>query len=185
MGFFDKLKQGIKVVTGGVAKVAIAWEPTVITSGQLLTVKVSVQSTGAEVKSKGVFVDFRGAETVVAPPKPKEEQAAETPGPDGDLADADKEALEASEAETEDEEICSETLTLCGPFVLGPNESKVIEGSVQMPDGLGPTSDEELGCRYEIRGRLEAIGTDPSSGYKSIRVAPAAKPQPEACEYAV
>ncbi len=174
MGFFDKLKKSIKVVTGGAAKVAIEWEPKMAVPGQVLAVKITLQSTGDEVKSKGVYVDFHGDETVPAPPKPKQEEPPQyepAPDPLPPSVNTDERETELEEDGTEDNRVCSETYSLCGPFVLAPNESKVVEGSVKLPQAIKPTSDEELGCHYVIRGRLEALGTDPSSGYKDIRIA--------------
>jgi len=66
--------------------------------------------------------------------------------------------------------ICAKTFELCGTF-LGANETKLIKGSVKLPDALPATSREELGCHYRIRGRMEAFGNDPDSGYKEIQVA--------------
>src|SRR5688572_15763999 len=61
MGFFDKLKNA---VTGGSAKVELEIAKDTLALGETIMVKVNVHSTGSEVKSKGVFVDLWGEETV-------------------------------------------------------------------------------------------------------------------------
>ncbi len=181
MGFFDKVKQGLKAVTGGAAKVTIEWDPPMVAPGQEIATKVRIQATGAEVKSKGVFVDFYGVETFLAPPEPVKAQAsgmpaaavsnAESPAAEHDPAgELSSDETEPQEPETETRRICDKVFELCGPFVLGANESKEVTGKFKMPEALPPSSNEELGCHYRIRGRLEAFGNDPDSGYKAISV---------------
>ena len=188
MKLFDKLKQGIKAVTGGAAKVTIEWEPKTVVPGQSIAVKVFIQSAGGEVKSKGVFVDFHGDETFLAPPEkvpalalePKPAGATmtdpETTPPVTGKSEEITEAAEPAEPQTDTKRICAETFTLCNPFVLGENESKQVEGNLKLPDHLSASSDEELGCHYRIRGRMEAFGNDPDSGYKEITVVAAPSP---------
>jgi len=173
MGFFDKLKQGVKAVTGGSAKVTMEWEPKDVAPGQLVGVKITIQSTGSEVKSQGVFVDFDGDETLLVPPIPTP-VANPGQGEPVDLmnpaAPPAAETAAPSEPETDTNRICSEVFTLCGPFVLGAKETKVVEGKVNLPTSLRASSATQLGCHYQIRGRMEAFGNDPSSGYKDITV---------------
>src|SRR3990172_3375379 len=64
MGFLDKLKGAVNAVTGGSAKVTMDFQPATAFPGDAVLAKISVQSTGAEVKSKGVFVDLLGTEHV-------------------------------------------------------------------------------------------------------------------------
>ena len=169
MGFFDKLKQGVKAVTGGSAKVTMEWEPKDVAPGQLVGVKITIQSTGSEVKSQGVFVDFDGDETLLVPPSPK--PVANPEQGESPAAPSVAETTTPSEPETDTNRICTEIFTFCGPFVLGAKETKVVEGKVTLPSSLRASSPTELGCHYQIRGRMEeAFGNDPSSGYKDITV---------------
>ncbi len=189
MGFFDKMKQGLKAVTGGAAKLTIEWAPKAVAPGQEVAVKIHIQSTGAEVKSKGVFVDFYGVETFLVPAAPTKAPVAGTPvavasGVGSPVAETDPagelsaEETEPQEPETDTKRICDKAFELCGPFVLGANESKELAGKVKIPNGLPTSSSEELGCHYRIRGRLEAFGNDPDSGYKTIAIT-AGPPAPE------
>ncbi len=188
MGFFDKVKKGLKAVTGGAAKVTIEWEPKVVAPGQEMAVKVCVQSTGDEVKSKGVFVDFYGVETFLAPPEPVKETVASTSGAAGSksegasaendpVGELTAEEREPKEPETDTRRVCDKVFTLSESFVLGANESKEFAGRIKIPESLPPSSNEELGCHDRIRGRLEAFGNDPDSGYKAITVTAIPGPQ--------
>ncbi len=191
MGFFDKVKKGLKAVTGGAAKVTIEWEPKVVAPGQEIAVKVRVQSTGDAVESKGVFVDFYGVETFLVAPEPVKEpvcatSAAAASNNEGGSTETDPageltaEEAEPKEPETDTRRVCDKVFTLSEPFVLGANESKEFAGKVKIPDSLPPSSNEELGCHYRIRGRLEAFGNDPDSGYKAITMS--AVPGPQSAE---
>jgi hypothetical protein len=56
-------------------------------------------------------------------------------------------------------------------FVLGPNETKVFEGSFQMPAVLQPSfTGAYAEHKWEIRGRVEALGNDPDSGWQPLRI---------------
>ena len=47
-------------------------------------------------------------------------------------------------------------------FTLPPNETKLFEGEFTVPD-------IDANLDWEIRGRLDAFGNDPDSGWKDIR----------------
>src|SRR5688500_6215559 len=64
MGFMDKLKGAVSVVTGGAAKVSIEFQPQVAFSGDNVQMQVTATWTGGEVKSKGIFVDLRWNEVI-------------------------------------------------------------------------------------------------------------------------
>ena len=55
-------------------------------------------------------------------------------------------------------------------FELEGNETKVIEGSFQLPGDAKPTYNGAVSHDWSIRGRLEAFGNDPDSGFQSMRV---------------
>jgi hypothetical protein len=57
-----------------------------------------------------------------------------------------------------------------GPaFVLQPNETKVFEATIQLPMGQ-PSYNGQVRHEWKVRGRLDAFGNDPDSGFKVIEV---------------
>ena len=148
MGLLDKLKGAVHAVTGGAATVEIQYAEKVAAGGSL-AVKVTVTSKGAEIKSKGVYVDFEGVEQIHIPKK--EEQK---------FSEDYHRSLSHSTQEFQ----------LCGEFVLGAGASKTVEGVINVPPTLQPSFDGRWTKNlYQVRGRLEAKGNDPDSGYKPLR----------------
>ncbi len=147
MGFFDKLKSVVNVVTGGAAKVTIQLQQACVFPGDTVSVKITATSTGAELKSKGVYVDVFAEERVSF----KDETS--------------KEEINRTKTTTQ------QTILIASAFVLAPNESKTFEGSFQFPSEVLPTFAGTL-CQHrcQIRGRIEAFGNDPDSGYQVINV---------------
>jgi hypothetical protein len=58
-----------------------------------------------------------------------------------------------------------------GDLVLPPNETKFFEGTVTLPPTAQPSFRGTYAeHKWEIRGRLEAFGNDPDSGWLPLRV---------------
>ncbi len=150
MGFLDKLKGAVNAVTGGGAKVTLEFQPATASPGDNVLVKVSAQSSGAEVKSKGLFIDLHGTEHVHI----KHNQVT---GVAQDV-NCTKQSLEVS-------------LQVAPEFVLAANETKLFEGTIQIPQNLQPTYQGPF-ARHEvqIRARVESFGNDPDSGFVPIRI---------------
>jgi hypothetical protein len=150
MGFFDAIKGAVNAATGGGAKVAIEFSPDVIAAGDTLSVKVSVTSTGAEMKSNGIFVDLRGHEKI-------EYSASDQQGKHRNRTDY---------ANTLDE-----AFQIAPGIVIGANETKLFEGSVTVPSSAQPSyRGVRASHTWEIRGRVDTFGNDPDSGFRPIRV---------------
>lgn len=150
MGFMDKLKGAVNAVTGGAAKVTLDFEPTVACAGDTIRIKISATSTGAEVKSKGVYVDLCGSEKVTV-------TKGTTPELQSDVT-VSKTTLEQS-------------FQIAPEFILAPNETKLFEGQFQIPNAALPSFAGQLAQHnWQIRGRVEATGNDPDSGFKPIRI---------------
>src|SRR5262245_8663277 len=114
MGFLDKMKGMVNAVTGGAAKVIIEYEPRQAHPGDTIRVKVSVTSTGGEVKSDGVFVDVRGVEKIDLPR--------------GGGSNHDHSISVSNDTHAQE-------VRLSPPLVLAANETKVFEGTVTVPAG--------------------------------------------------
>jgi hypothetical protein len=148
MGFLDKLKGAMNMVTGNAAKVTIEFTPAVAIPGDRVNVRITAVSTGQEVKSQGVFLDMRGNETISLP-----------------------KGVARDEAFTHEKETIKNEHQIAPPFVLGANETKTFEGQVVLPPAIQPTYEGVFTKHlFEIRGRVEAKGNDPDSGWKQIRV---------------
>jgi sporulation-control protein spo0M len=153
----DKLKAAAQAVTGGAAKVTIAYEPQVAFPGDPIRVKVAATSAGGEVKSKGVFVDLQGQEEIRVP---RSAVGAQTKGSQMSFGDIHtwKNTFE-------------QAFQIAPEFVLGANETKQFEGVVQLPAALEPSYRGVYAQhKWEIRGRIEAFGNDPDSGWQPLRV---------------
>lgn len=150
MGFFDKIKSAMNAVTGNAAKVTLEFQPSgTLMPGDQVQVKVSATSTGQQVKSKGCYIDLTGVENVVLKPK---------------TAQVDSEISVSKTAFDQAFQIAPE-------FVLGANESKVFEGQFTVPAGVQPSfTGTFTNFEWQIRGRIEAVGNDPDSGFKPVRV---------------
>lgn len=150
MGFFDKIKGAVNSVTGGAAQVEIEFMPAIAMPGDKVKVIVKATSKGQEVKSKGVFVDLRGIEEI----KLKKGAAM---GVENDLS-VSKKTFESA-------------IPLAPAFVLAPNETKVFEGAVEIPLEAQPSYAGAFSQHaWAIRGRMEAFGNDPDSGYLALKV---------------
>jgi SpoOM protein len=150
MGFLDKLKGAVNAVTGGGAKVTLEYDPPNVLPGDTIRVKISVTSTGGEIKSKGVFVDLVGSEHAKLP-------KGTVPNHNADI--------HASQ------QSFSQEFQIAPELVLGKNETKLFEGSIKVPTSIQPTfQGTYVRHEWKIQGRLEAKGNDPDSGWKDIRV---------------
>ena len=147
MGFFDKLKSVVNAVTGGAATVTIQLQQACVIPGEAVSLKITATSNGAEVKSKGVYVDVFAEERVSF------------------KDDATKDVINRTKTTTQ------QTVQIAPAFVLAPNETKSFEGSFQFPANVLPTFAGSF-CQHvcQIRGRIEAFGNDPDSGYQVINV---------------
>lgn len=150
MGFLDKMKGAVGTMTGGNADVSIEYPMQPIKSGESMHVKVTVMSTGAEIKSNGVYVDI---------------QAREHGQPEGTCESCGNKSRFKLSKETLDQKI-----PIAGAFVLQPNERKEFEADIQLPMGQPTYHGRAVNHDWEIRGRLEAFGNDPDSGYKRFEV---------------
>lgn len=145
MGFLDKMKSVGSAMTGGAARVSIEYQHQAMKPGDSLPVKVTVVSMGKEVKSSGVFVDIIAAETGQVKCKHC-----------GQMTDVKNETVK-------------QAIPVGPAMVLQPNETKVFEQTIQLPMGQ-PTYGGTLSHEWKIRGRLEAFGNDPDSGFQVLQV---------------
>lgn len=151
MGFFDKIKGAVKAVTGGAAKVTMEVQPETASPGSTVGVKLEVTSTGGEVKSAGMFIDLRGTENL-------------------------RVKKNASQQLTNDLVLSKSTFNqefqIAPEFVLGADETKLFEGTFEIPADIQPSYSGVYSTHtWEIRGRMEARGNDPDTGFQlySIR----------------
>ena len=150
MGFFDKIKGAVNAVTGGAAKVELELLTLNAMPGEKVKVRIKATSTGAKVESKGVFVDLHGMEQI----RLKRGAAANL----NEDVSVQKTTLE-------------QEIPLAPAFVLEPNESKVFEGEVIIPMTAQPSFAGAFASHeWKLRGRIEAFGNDPDSGFMAIKV---------------
>lgn len=154
MGFLDKMSDAFNPLTGGGAVVDIAYPRRNVRSGDWIDVKVYVTSTGGEVKTNGVFVD------VTANEQGRVSGYGRCPNCHDQIYTdvvVNNTLVEVSTA-------------LSGPFALPPEGTHGFEGRVQIPSGPSTHIGRTLSHRWYVRGRLDAFGNDPDSGYKEIVV---------------
>jgi hypothetical protein len=171
MGFFDALKGAVNAITGGGAKVTIEVRPALVMPGGQVSVKVVATSTGGEIKSGGCFVDVLGSEQVNA--QNVHATPAHRPGVGGAMASAA--AGQAPAGTTYNVSVSKATFEqsfqIAPAFVLAPNETKTFEGSFTLPAGVQPSFQGAYAKHaWSVRGRIEAWGNDPDSGYQPMRV---------------
>lgn len=145
MGFLDKVKSVGSAMTGGSAKVSIEYPHQPLKPGDSLAVKVTVVSMGKEVKSSGVFVDIHAQER-------------------GQLRCSHCHETTPIQIQT-----VKQAIPVGPAMVLQPNETKTFESTIQIPMGQ-PTYNGQINHEWTIRGRLDAFGNDPDSGFQVIQV---------------
>ncbi len=145
MGFLDKMKSVGTAMTGGAAKVSLEYPHQLMKPGGSINVKVTVVSTGKEVKSGGVFVDVHAFET------------------------GQVKCKHCNQMTQVNNETVKQAISIAPAFVLQPNETKVFESTIQIPSGQ-PSYHGTLNNDWKIRGRLEAFGNDPDSGFQVIEI---------------
>lgn len=149
MGLLSKLKGAIHAVTGGAATVTIEFPPQPVPRGTAVPVRVTATSTGPEVKSQGIYVDIRAVECIELP--------RNTASNDTKI-----------EVETATYE---HNVQIAPPFVLGANQTATFEAEVPIPTGAQPSYDgEHVRHVWSLRGRVDAVGNDPDSGFVPIQV---------------
>lgn len=150
MGFLDKLKGAVNAVTGGAAKVTMEYQPQMGFPGQMVQVRITATSTGAEVKSKGIFVDLRAVEHIYIK--------------GGTVVGVSTE-VRASVPTFE------QAIQIAPEFVLPPGQTMTFDGAIQIPPGVQPSYEgPHAEHAWEIRGRVEAFGNDPDTGFLPFAV---------------
>ena len=152
MGLLGKMKNA---VTGGAAKVSIEYPSEPLKPGDTLHVKVTVMSSGGEFKSKGVYVDLVGKEHGTVHGSSRCDKCGEY----------DRTAKIMVDTKTYEQ-----SLPFGGAMELKADETKVFEGDIQIPPNAQPSYQGSLRHEWLIRGRVEAFGNDPDSGYQTILV---------------
>ncbi len=145
MGLLDKMKAAGGAIAGTSARVSIEYPLQPMKTGDSINVKVTVVSTGREVKSGGVFVDVQAMENGQVKCKHC-----------GQMTQVQNETVKQS-------------IPIGSAFVLQPNETKVFEANIQVPAGQ-PSYNGQIRHEWKIRGRLDALGNDPDSGFKTIEI---------------
>ena len=145
MGFLDKMKSVGTAMTGGAAKVSIEYNHAPLRPGDPLQVKVTVVSMGKEVKSSGVFVDIHAAER------------------------GQVKCNHCNQMVNINHETIKSAIPVGPAMILQPNESKTFEATINLPMGQ-PTYNGQVQHTWQIRGRLDAFGNDPDSGFQNLEV---------------
>ncbi|HEX9906873.1 MAG TPA: sporulation protein [Thermoplasmata archaeon] len=132
-------------MTGGAAKVSIEYPHQPLRAGDSLAVKVTVVSMGKEVKTAGVFVDIHAEEN-------------------GQLKCGQCQNTVNIQNNT-----VNQSIPIGPAMVLQPGESKTFEATIQVPMGQ-PTYHGAVRHEWKVRGRLDAFGNDPDSGFQPLEV---------------
>lgn len=146
MGFMDKLKGAVSAVTGGAAEVTIQIGKQAVYAGDTIEVLVTCRSKGAEVKSKGVFIDIAGEELIRIKGDDNRDQSITS-------------------------RTISEAIQIAPAVVLGAGQAMEFRGTFSIPASSPPTyHGRAVKHTVQIRARLEAFGNDPDSGFSPITV---------------
>jgi len=145
MGLLDKMKAAGAAVAGTSARVSLEYPLQPMRPGDSIKVKVTVVSAGREVKSGGVYVDVHAMES-------------------GQVKC--KHCGQMTQIQTE---TVKQAIPIASAFVLQPNETKSFEANIQIPSGQ-PSYSGQIRHEWKIRGRLDALGNDPDSGFQTIEV---------------
>ncbi|UCG70268.1 MAG: sporulation protein [Thermoplasmata archaeon] len=152
MGILGKMKDA---VTGGAAKVSIEYPSEPLNPGDSLHVKVTVMSSGGEFKSKGIYVDLVG-----------QEKGSVVGGSKCDKCGQ----YDSTTRVNVNKKTFNQSYPLGGAMTLQKGETKVFEGDIQIPPNAQPSYQGSISHKWSIRGRIEAFGNDPDSGFQTIVV---------------
>ena len=146
MGLLDEMKGALNAVTGGAAKVQFMYGPQVLFPGEQVEVGINAASTGQQVQSKGLFIDLSATEVI-------------------DFKDQSDNHVRYQE------QTFYREIQVAPAFVLVPGETKQFRAVFVVPPEVRPSFDGKL-CRHhwQIRGRVEAFGNDPDTGWVATRV---------------
>ncbi len=146
MGFLDKVRGALNVVTGGAAKVQFLFGPPIMFPGEQVQVGVSVTSTGQEVQSKGLFIDLAATEFI-------------------DFKDASDSHVRYQE------QTFYREIQVAPAFVLAPNETRKFTAVFLVPADARPSFAGKLSRNHwQIRARIEVFGNDPDTDWIDTRV---------------
>ena len=163
MGIFDKLKGAMNFVTGGGARVTLELPPDGVLRGQPVPVRVTVSSTGGPVKAAGVFVDVTAGERIRVPGS-QLPMTHHQPTQPGQMVRTPSDLVLSREA-------FDQKFPIAPAFELGANETRVFEGTIQLPTHVpGTYTGVWAAHEWRIRGRVEVTGNDPDSGFAVVRV---------------
>ncbi|PKN54661.1 MAG: hypothetical protein CVU56_25390 [Deltaproteobacteria bacterium HGW-Deltaproteobacteria-14] len=154
MGIFDKVKDTAKGVAGKVGDAAKGMTDVVTGKGAEVTlayqgalapggnvaITLTVKSTGKAVKASGAVIDLYGED------------------------DPDENVLEKARELVMRDKGPKHALPLSGEFVVEAGQTKVIKGHVTLPAELSKD------LTWMIRGRVEAFGNDPDTGWMKYTV---------------
>ncbi|HEX6810072.1 MAG TPA: hypothetical protein VF384_00490 [Planctomycetota bacterium] len=163
MGILDKLKGAMNFVTGGGARVTLEVPPNRVQRGQPVQVRVTVSSTGGVVKTAGVFVDVIASERVRVP-------AQQIPIAHRPQVQPGQSARPLSDLDLSRQNF-DQKFPIAPAFELQANETKVFEGTIQLPTHVpGTYNGVWASHEWRIRGRIEVSGNDPDSGFSVVCV---------------
>jgi hypothetical protein len=150
MGFLDKMKGMVNAVTGGAANVTLEYEPRAASPGDVVKVKVTTSSTGGEIKSGGVYVDVKGLESIDLPRGT---------------------AMNQDHAVSTSNDTHAQEIQIAPAFVLAAGETRTFEGTITLPADAQPSfKGRHAKHEWKVRGRLDAVGNDPSSEWQDLHV---------------
>jgi len=146
MGLLDKMKSVGQAMTGGGAKVSLEYPIKPLRAGETLPVKVTVVNvSGKELKSGGVFVDIHATESGQVKCKHC-----------GQMTQVNNDSVKQS-------------IPVGPAMVLQPGETKVYEANIQVPSGQ-PSYNGVVSNVWKLRGRMDAFGNDPDSGFQTVEI---------------
>ena len=177
MGIWESARSTVSKVTGTSAKVRVDWEGDVVTPGQSVPVTVVVDNDTAPLEIREVLLELRAVEQINAP------RDADT---SSILLDAFVEAADSTARSNQKyppprrPPISNYRKTSCTfrqvirvgqATSLEPNKSRQYEGRITFPRNVEPSfSGKYCQHRWELRGRVDVFGRDPSSRWTTFRV---------------
>ncbi len=149
MGLLNKLKGAVNAVTGGAAAVTIEYDRSTAFPGDTVEVKLTATAKSNDVKVKAVFVDLRSVE---------------------EISVGKKQSDKLDDNLNLENETFKQAFQIAPEFVLAAEETKIFVGQVQIPNVSPTYKGQNASHQLYLRGRLDARGNDPDSGYQEVIV---------------
>ncbi|MEZ4296541.1 MAG: hypothetical protein R3B70_16330 [Polyangiaceae bacterium] len=141
----------------------------VLKPGQTVNVRIAVKNGLSALEVRAVLLEIEAVEIIDLPRYANWGNVVEDVLAAGNKAAADSRGKPMST--THSDTTWKAAIPVSAGLTLAPGEEKKFQGRFALPAGVQPTYEGKYSKhRWRMRVRLDVFGTDPSTGWRSMRV---------------